>query len=124
MLLAIVLAVILGLHAASIIPEHNWYNQFWWLDWILHFAGGAWVTCLLLALVPRVPVFINISFVFAVSFLWEVLEYIFDIPFFGAGEASFADSLWILDTLIDIVIAMVAAAIVGALANRYTKSNV
>ncbi len=118
------LVAILGLHAASIMPEYDWYNQFWWLDWILHFAGGAWVASLFLVVRANTQSLTVIGFVFFVGIGWEVLEYMFSVPFFGVGEASFSDSLWILDTLMDLFFDVSAAVLVVMLANRYTKSNV
>lgn len=118
------LVAILGLHAVSIMPQYNWYNQFWWLDWILHFAGGAWMTLFFLVLRPRTQSLVVIGFVFFVGIGWEMLEYMFSVPFFGVGEASFADSLWILDTLMDLFFDVSAAMLVAVFANRYTKGNV
>lgn len=123
-LLGIALIVILGIHTLGITPERNWYNQFWWLDWILHFAGGAWVALMYVVSTrhPR-PVSI-VAFTFIVGFVWEVLEYYYNVPFFGVGEASFADSLWILDTLIDLALDTGAAVLVAVFADRYTRGNV
>jgi hypothetical protein len=118
------LTVILGLHVISVTTEYNWYNQFWWLDWMLHFAGGAWAAYLFIVLSRYRQLLAVVSFVFLVGIGWEVLEYMFDVPFFGVGEASFSDSLWILDTLKDLFCAVAAALLVALLANRYTKDNV
>jgi|GEM_PF-1266915 len=123
-LLGITLAAILGTHALGITPERNWYNQFWWLDWILHFAGGAWVALMFTVSTRRARPISIISFVFAAGFLWEVLEYYYNIPFFGVGEASFSDSLWILDTLIDLGLDVGAAVLVAVFVDRYTRDNV
>ena len=123
-LLLISLIAILGMHVASISPEHDWYNSFWWLDLILHFAGGAWVACLFLAFARNANPFVVVLFTVIAALLWELLEYQYNVPFFGVGEASFADSLWILDTIIDVALAITAATIVAVLASRYTKRNV
>jgi len=122
--LGIALAGILGLHILGITPERDWYNQFWWLDWILHFAGGAWVALMYVTLVRRPHPVLIVAFTFVIGFVWEVLEYYYNIPFFGVGEASFADSLWILDTLIDLTLDVSAAVLVAVFADRYTRDNV
>ncbi|MEK7650133.1 MAG: hypothetical protein AAB367_04235 [Patescibacteria group bacterium] len=123
-LFLISLVAILGMHVASISPERDWYNSFWWLDLVLHFAGGAWVACLFLVFVRYTNPLAVIFFATIVALCWEILEYQYNVPFFGVGEASFADSLWILDTIIDIALAVTAATIVAVLASRYTKHNV
>lgn len=86
--------------------------------------GGAWVAYLFLVLRRRARPIAIISFVFLIGIGWEVLEYMFNVPFFGVGEASFADSLWILDTLMDLFFDVIAAMLVAVFANRYTKGNV
>lgn len=123
-LLSLSLVAILGLHMVSITAEYNWYNEFWWLDWILHFAGGAWVAVFSLVFKRRAQPLAVVAFAFFVGIGWEVLEYVFNVPFFGVGEASFGDSLWILDTLMDLFFDVSAAMLVALLANRYTKGNV
>ncbi len=90
----------------------------------MHFVGGAWVACLLILSAPRAGFLYIVCSTIFVGVFWEALEYIFNVPFFGVMEASFADSLWILDTMTDIALAVVAATIVAIFHRVYTKHNV
>lgn len=123
-LLIVSLTALLGLHAASVSPEHDWYNTFWWLDIVMHFAGGLWVAFFFLTIMPLGRSFFLVVFAACVGVVWEALEYFLNVPFFGVGEARFADSLWILDTLSDLFFDILAASIAAIVKYRYTKVNV
>lgn len=96
---------------------YEWHFYYWWVDMILHFAGGFWVLVLARYVanhyniemsgahrdVARFLVFI--SFVAFVGILWEFFEFILDryITFTGFTYLArvFEDTL--LDLVLDIL---------------------
>lgn len=123
-ILVAVLVIILGAHATAV--SGGYYNTYWWLDIVLHMAGGAWVagaSFVYLKLRRRASIFLSLC-VFAV--VWETLEFFLNTPFFGVGEAHIDDPLWILDTIKDFIVGISAGWIMTLLLirqNRYNKTN-
>lgn len=100
------LVVILGAHAVAVSREY--YIAYWWLDIVLHAAGGIWIASasfVYLKLRSRTTIFLSLCF-FATA--WETLEFFLNTPFFGIDEAHIGDPLWILGTIKDLVVGVSA----------------
>ena len=118
--LSLILAVILALHAA--IVERDLYNRIWWLDIALHTVGGMWVAAVLIYLLRVRALWPVLLGAVVLGILWEALEYLFNVPFFGLGKRSFSDALWLFDTLVDLIIDAGAAALFW-LVTRWGKNK-
>lgn len=69
---------------------YEWHFYYWWVDMVLHFAGGFWVFVLARYVVDHYRItitgahqkiarfFIFISFVVFVGVLWELFEFVLD----------------------------------------------
>ena len=114
LLLFLVFLAILVLHYAII--TRGLYNRYWWLDIVLHTFGGMWVGGVYVFLRSSTRLVFWRVFLFAltVGIFWEILEFVFNTPFFGVDEAHFSNPLWVLDTLSDLFVDVVASlAFVG-----------
>jgi len=115
------LAAILTAHSIAVHNGH--YNTFWWLDIVLHAAGGAWVAYFSFVVFrarSRAQIFM---FVLLCGGAWEMLEFFLDIPFFGVNEAHIRDPIWLLDTLTDLTVDVVAGFLFSLLVIRKSRYN-
>ncbi|MDP2676808.1 MAG: hypothetical protein Q8O83_03930 [bacterium] len=122
---AILLGSLIGIFGVHIIAlVESLYYTFWWLDIVLHFAGGFWAGSFLFYLYYYsfresfrasfpLAVFIIVSGAAFVGIGWEIFEFAMDaihVPFLGiglSGKALLADTL--LDLIMDVAGALFAA---------------
>lgn len=119
------LVVILTAHGIAV--ENGYYNTFWWFDNVLHAAGGAWVAYLSLIVFRARSRAQIVMFVFLCGGMWEILEFFLNTPFFGVNEAHIRDPIWLLDTLTDLVVDVIAGFLFSLLVirkSRYTTIDV
>ncbi len=109
-----------------------WYWKFWWLDIVLHFAGGLIAASVFFYLISRYPQwssFISnfvitfilvLAFVALIGVLWEFFEFGLDkisgFSRFGQSQVSIAD------TMSDLFMDLLGAA-VFALIYKFSKSQ-
>lgn len=92
---------------------YEWHFYYWWIDIILHFAGGFWVFVLASHVAEHYKVeivgvkkevirfFVFISFVAFVGVLWEFFEFVLDRYITMSGFTYLARVFE--DTLLDLV---------------------
>lgn len=93
-----------------------WYDVIWWLDIVMHFAGGAWVALTSLYFYISIwkifppqtkflPVLVvTLASVALIGVLWEFYEYLMDVYKFKLHPLNFAPNPQALpDTLVDLV---------------------
>jgi hypothetical protein len=79
-LFAVGLIIVLGYIPGAL---YHWFDKFWWLDIVLHFAGGAWVALAAYAFIPplkrvsgrRKLITLLTLAAFAVGIGWEIFEF-------------------------------------------------
>lgn len=117
----IILSIIISIYIISII--YLWYLKFWWLDTIMHIAGGVWICSLFLYIVskqnfnfldanPKISkenflstalyVLIPIGFVALIGVLWEFYEFFMDVIIFKKYIFYDAPGYILFDTLKDL----------------------
>jgi len=119
------LAAILTAH--SVAADTGYYNTFWWLDIVLHAAGGAWVAYFSFVVFCARSRALIFMFVLLFGGAWEILEFFLDTPFFGVNEANIRDPIWFLDTLTDLTVDVVAGFLFSLLIiskSGYNKTDV
>ena len=126
--LILLLAVILASHVWAIV--NSGYFYVWWLDVLLHFAGGFWLAALFVFLLwgrhaeefPRAPslsLLVLISLVSLGGVLWEFFEFGYD-TFFALPSSLPIAQMGQRDTMEDLFL-----DILGALAAHwfFLKNN-
>ena len=106
-----ILAIIMAVHVTAIV--YDWYTSlWWWVDVVLHTAGGAWIALVFFYAERRYalgfqhisPVFVLIlalGFVMLVLVSWEWFEYGFDY-FFVKEKLEWRAQLGLPDTMGDL----------------------
>ncbi|HEY4477002.1 MAG TPA: hypothetical protein VJB56_00040 [Candidatus Paceibacterota bacterium] len=125
--LILVSSLVAILVAHSVAVENGYYNTFWWLDNVLHAAGGAWVAHFALIVFGARSRAQIVLFVFLCGGAWEILEFFLNTPFFGVNEANIRDPIWLLDTLTDLTVDVVAGFLFSLLIiskSGYNKTDV
>ena len=108
------LVAILIVHVAGSVTA--WYDTVWWLDVVMHIAGGAWVALVFTYLsknIWRILDFKNkfifslvlcLGFVTLVGVFWEFYEYLRDVYTFKLHPLNYAPNpLTLPDTLSDLL---------------------
>ncbi|TSC82075.1 MAG: hypothetical protein G01um101420_605 [Parcubacteria group bacterium Gr01-1014_20] len=107
------LVVILAFHFLA--GSLGWYDQIWWLDIIMHMAGGAWVALLAAHLITIRKIISSdrhfleryiliLGAVALVGVLWEFYEYLADVFLLKVHPINFAPNPKLLpDTLSDLL---------------------
>ena len=114
-------SVILGVHIFSIFQD--FYVTLWWLDIILHTAGGAWVALaffyfqrrhvILFSALPFLFSLIMVAgFVMPVGVAWEWLEFGFDY-IFVPEDAAWRAQLGLVDTMGDLLADLAGGVLMG-----------
>ncbi len=133
------LLAILFLYASLFLGEvHNYYDVYWWWDVVLHTGSG-----LLLGIIGFLLVYIlnekddiNLdltagfmglfAFVFAVALgaLWEIFEFSMDYIFgMNMQKPMFNDPSGLTDTMWDLIVDTVGAAIISILGYGYFRTQ-
>lgn len=91
-----------------------WYYRFFWLDILMHFAGGAWLIMFLfwffkkqqddylLAAPYGISMILALGFVALAGVGWEFFEFLFDVFISSQGYARVAQ-LGMADTMSDLL---------------------
>ena len=132
------LLAIIFIYASLFLGEvHNYYIVYWWWDVVLHTGSG-----LLLGIIGFLLVYvlnekddINLdltagfmglfAFVFAVALgaIWEIFEYSMDILFgLDMQKTMFNDTSGLTDTMWDLIVDTVGAAIISILGYGYFRT--
>ncbi|NNE39067.1 MAG: hypothetical protein HKN08_12235 [Gammaproteobacteria bacterium] len=132
------LLAIVFLYASLFLGEvHNYYDVYWWWDVVLHAGSG-----LLLGIIGFLLVYvlnekddINLeltagfmglfAFVFAVALgaLWEIFEFTMDTLFgMNMQKTMFNDTSGLTDTMLDLIVDAVGAAIISILGYGYFRT--
>jgi hypothetical protein len=117
------LALGILLAANAYFVSHFLYLKVWWLDIMLHAIGGIFIAMFFRVFISRQSLAGLCTFSLIVGLTWEALEFLFPGQFFGAVNASFSNSLWILDTIKDLVIDILSGMLWWALAWAYNRDN-
>jgi hypothetical protein len=112
------LVVVLGHILGSL---YHWYDHYFFLDVIVHFAGGAWVVFAAFAFIPffrgissRKKFMLSLAFAaLTVGAAWEIFEFVIDRYYSPGFQGS------PLDTLSDLIIDSLG----GIAAALYIKSR-
>jgi hypothetical protein len=95
--------------------QYAWYWKLWWLDIVMHFAGGFWLAIMVLWIhlstgrskadvtTMRFALYIS-AVVLLVGFMWEIFEVLI-------GAMSTMKSNYLSDTIMDLFLDVVGALI-------------
>ena len=114
---------------------HDFYDRFWWWDIVLHTGSGfllgivGFIALYLLNQTDRLPqelspafrCFFGVTFAVFLGVLWEIFEFAADhiAPYWNmqSGETGVADTMW------DLIVDTIGAAIVGLMGYVYLKTG-
>ena len=133
-----VLALLFTFSSLFLGEIRNYYDKIWWWDIALHATSGLLMGILGFLLVyvlnasqkiafsmtPRFVAFFAFMFAVAVGALWEIFEYSMDV-FFGTNmqKAMFNDPSGLTDTMWDMIVNTIGAAIISVIGWWYMKRD-
>ena len=133
-----VLALIFAFSSLFLGEVRNYYDKIWWWDIALHATSGLLMGILGFLLVyvlnasekiafsmtPRFVAFFAFMFAVAVGALWEIFEFLMD-SFFGMNmqKAMFDDPSGLTDTMWDMIVNTIGAAIISTMGWWYMKRD-
>lgn len=131
MLLVLLLAVILAAHVWAM--ANSGYFYVWWLDIVLHFAGGFWLAAIVIFFFlekhsSEFPKRRDLSFLILVSMvslggiLWEFFEFGYDV-FFARPPVLPLAQLGQGDTMGDLFLDLLGAGVAHFLFLKNNKRN-
>ncbi len=133
-----ILALLFVFAALFLGEVRSYYQRIWWWDIALHTTSGLLMGILGFLLIyvlnasktiafsmtPRFIAFFAFMFAVAVGALWEIFEYSMDL-IFGANmqKAMFGDPSGLTDTMWDMIVNTIGAALISTLGWWYLKRD-
>lgn len=94
--------------------EYYWYWTYWWLDLVMHVAGGVVLGVLVATYGSRRFVFV-LGAVLVIGLVWEVFEF--------ALGLSIAEPNFVSDTVVDLAMDLLGAVLAYGMIHLWPKSK-
>ena len=91
---------------------------------MLHAVGALFLVALYKIFVRRRSFLGFCIFLIVAGFIWEVFEFFFNGPLFGVEEARLNNPIWLLDTIKDLLVDLIAGMLWWQVISKYNKHNV
>ncbi len=91
---------------------------------MLHAVGALFLFALYKVFVRRRSFFGFCVFLIIAGSLWEVFEFFFNGSLFGVEEARLGNPIWLLDTIKDLLVDLIAGMLWWQVISKYNKHNV